>query len=193
MERFCFATPYKSRPNPCWCFFFAVLNLSDNGPRLKTSMRNVISSIEGEFGKYKKLAEFAIGQLSDAELARPAAEGSNTAVNLVLHLCGNLKSRFTDFLTTDGEKPWRVREEEFGAQSASRADLLTRWEESWAIMFATLRTLTDNDLTKTVTIRGEAHRVDQALHRLLAHASYHVGQIVFIAKSTRGAGWKASR
>jgi uncharacterized damage-inducible protein DinB len=156
-------------------------------------MRNVISSIESEFGKYKRLAEFAIAQLSDSELARPAAVGSNTATNLVLHLCGNLKSRFTDFLTTDGEKPWRVREEEFGAQTASRTDLLARWEESWAVMFATLRTLTDDDLTKTVTIRGEPHRVDQALHRLLAHASYHVGQIVFIAKSTRGAAWKASR
>jgi uncharacterized damage-inducible protein DinB len=157
------------------------------------TMRNIVSSIEGEFGKYKKLAEFAIAQLSDAELARPAAEGSNTATNLILHLCGNLKSRFTDFLTTDGEKPWRSREKEFAAQSASRTDLLARWEESWAIMFATLKTLSDDDLTKTVTIRGEVHRVDQALHRLLAHASYHVGQIVFIAKSTRGKSWKPSR
>lgn len=156
-------------------------------------MRNVVSSIEGEFGKYKKLAEFALGQLSDAEIARPAAQGSNSASNLILHLSGNLKSRFTDFLTTDGEKPWRIREEEFGPHNPSRADLLARWEESWGIMFTTLKSLNDDDLTKIVTIRGEAHRVDQALLRLLAHASYHVGQLVFIAKSTRGADWKASR
>ncbi len=155
-------------------------------------MRNVISSIEGEFRKYKKLAEFAIAQLTNEELAEPANAGSNTIMNLMLHLSGNLKSRFTDFLTTDGEKPWRIRAEEFRPQSASLHELLERWEESWTVMFTTLGTLTDDDLSRVVTIRGEPHRVDQALHRLLAHASYHVGQIVFIAKYTRGTDWKAT-
>jgi len=155
-------------------------------------MRNVVSSIAAEFAKYKKLAEFSIAQMTDEELAKPPADGSNAVGNLIAHLAGNLKSRFTDFLTTDGEKPWRVKSEEFKPQKGSREELLSRWNDGWAVMFATLDTLTDEDLPKIVTIRGEAHRVDQALHRLLAHASYHVGQIVFIAKAARGKEWKAT-
>lgn len=155
-------------------------------------MRNIIASMEAEYRKYKRLGEIAINQLSEAELARPAAAGSNTTVNLVWHLSANLKSRFTDFLTTDGEKEWRKREEEFQPRTASHAELLVRWNEGWSTLFRSLEQLVDSDLAKVVAIDGKPHRVDEALHRSLAHTSYHVGQMIFIAKAIRGGTWKSS-
>jgi hypothetical protein len=153
-------------------------------------MRNIISSMESEYKKYKQLAELAIAQLSDAELAKPPSFGANSIITLMWHLSGNLKSRFTDFLTTDGEKPWRNKVDEFSAREANRDDLLARWNDGWNTLFQSLTTLTDADLTKVVNIVGKPHRVDEALHRSLAHASYHVGQIVYQAKTVRGAQWK---
>ena len=107
-----------------------------------------------------------------------------------MHVSGNLKSRFTEFLTSDGEKPWRSREEEFSARSVTRAALLAKWNEGWKVLLGTLDGLTDGQLDQTVTIRGQPHRVHQALHRSLAHTSYHVGQIVYVAKGMRGEDWK---
>jgi uncharacterized damage-inducible protein DinB len=154
-------------------------------------MRDNVTSIEHEYRRYEKLAEEAFAQATDAELAiAPAADG-NSIVVVAWHVSGNLKSRFTDFLTSDGEKPWRDRESEFVDRTVTRAELLARWAEGWAVLFATLGALTDADLSRAVTIRGEAMSVLQALHRSVTHTAYHVGQIVLLAKSFRGAGWRS--
>lgn len=154
-------------------------------------MREILTSIEREYRRYKGLAEGAFGQVTDAELVDvPASEGNSIAM-LVWHLSGNLKSRFTDFLTADGEKPWRDRESEFVTRDITRAALLAKWEEGWSVLFRTLSELGDDALDRRVTIRGEGLSVLQALHRSLAHASYHVGQVVLLAKSRRGGTWRS--
>src|SRR6185436_21143865 len=149
-------------------------------------MAGVIESIRDEFLRYKMLAEAAIGQLSDQELSQDQTSGANSIAVICWHISGNLSSRFTDFLTSDGEKPWRHRDEEFESRAVSRVELVEKWERGWAVLFGTLADLTDDQLNQTVTIRREPFLVHQALLRLLAHASYHVGQIVYIAKSLRG-------
>jgi len=155
-------------------------------------MRDVISSVESEFQKYKTLAENAMTQLEDAQLAVTAAQASesNSVAVLVWHVSGNLTSRFTDFLTSDGEKPWRHRDEEFVRRQVSRAEMMEKWERGWKVMFDTLATLSDADLGRQVTIRKEPCKVVDALHRALAHISYHVGQIVLLSKTARGDGWQ---
>ena len=153
-------------------------------------MTPIIESITGEYHRYKALAEAAIGQLTDDQLAAPGPSGGNSIATICWHVGGNLRSRFTDFLTTDGEKPWRRRDDEFGARSVTQAELLAHWEMGWSALFAALDGLTDADLSRTVTIRGQALRVDQALHRSLAHASYHVGQVVYTARALCGPGWR---
>jgi len=153
-------------------------------------MTNIIDSIRAEYLRYKGLAEGAIEQLGDDDLSAPGPDGGKSIAVICWHVSGNLKSRFTEFLTSDGEKPWRSRDEEFSARSVTRAALLAKWAEGWNVLLATLDGLTDEQLKDTVTIRGEPHRVHQALHRSLAHTSYHVGQIVYIAKGMRGKDWK---
>ena len=153
-------------------------------------MRELIESFEREYRRYKGYAEGVFDQLSDEQLTElPAADGNSVAI-LVWHVAGNLKSRFTDFLTTDGEKPWRQRESEFDERRVSRADVRAKWEEGWSVLFATLGALTDADLSKTIAIRGESMKVHEALHRSLAHTCSHVGQIVLLGKTMRGAGWR---
>jgi uncharacterized damage-inducible protein DinB len=152
-------------------------------------MREILSSIEGEWRRYKVLGERAIDQAQDSELGQ-AGPGENSIAVIVWHIAGNLKSRFTDFLTADGEKPWRDRDTEFDPRrNVTRRELLETWNNGWNTLFAALESLTDGDLSRTVTIRGEKFRVYEALHRLLAHTSYHVGQIVYLAKSFRGSRW----
>jgi hypothetical protein len=151
-------------------------------------MTSIIDSIRAEYLRYKALAEAAIGQVRDDELSAPPSVDNSIAV-ICWHISGNLKSRFTDFLTSDGEKPWRNREEEFVARTLSRADLLAKWNVGWDVLSGTLATLTDERLHDTVTIRGQPMHVHEALHRSLAHVTYHVGQIVYIAKSLRGSEW----
>ncbi len=140
---------------------------------------------------HKRLADDAIAQLSDEQFfAAPDAESNSVAV-IVKHMAGNMRSRFTDFLTTDGEKPDRNRDQEFVmAASATRAEILKTWEHHWQLVFDTLNSLSPDDLAKTVTIRGEPHSVLQAINRQVAHYAYHVGQIVFLAKHWKGAEWK---
>ena len=152
-------------------------------------MRDLIASIEAEYRRYKTLGERAMDQLADSQLAQATGPG-NSIVTIVWHVAGNLRSRFTDFLTSDGEKPWRDRDSEFLARAVPRKELQAKWEDGWRVLFAAVGNLTDEDLGRTVTIRGEPHTVAQALHRSLAHASYHVGQIVFVAKALRGADWR---
>jgi uncharacterized damage-inducible protein DinB len=149
----------------------------------------IVESIRAEFVRYKTLAEAAIRQLDDAQLAAHTSENSNSIATICWHLAGNLKSRFTEFFTSDGEKPWRHREEEFQARSVTKAELLEKWEDGWTALLEALTDLRDEQLQRTVTIRGQELRVHEALHRSLAHLAYHVGQIVYIAKSIRGTGW----
>ena len=124
-----------------------------------------------------------------SERLAEAGEEGNSIATICWHVSGNLKSRFTDFLTTDGEKPWRKRDEEFERRAVTREELLAHWAGGWGVLEASLATLTDNDFQKTITIRQQPMPVHEALLRSLAHTAYHVGQIVFIAKSLRGAGW----
>jgi hypothetical protein len=142
------------------------------------------------FRYYKNLAERAMTQVSDEQLLVALDEESNSIAITVKHMAGNMRSRFSDFLTTDGEKPERKRDQEFVEPPATRDALLTTWRQGWACVFAALEPLTDADLTRTVTIRGEAHSVMQAINRQVAHYSYHCGQIVLLAKHMNSAAWK---
>jgi hypothetical protein len=153
-------------------------------------MRDLIESITAEYRRYKQLGEGAFAQLADPELSQ-ASPDDNSVAMIVWHIAGNLKSRFSDFKTTDGEKAWRNRDEEFEARTVTRAQLLQEWEDGWRVLFAALAALTDDDLHEGVTIRKQPLAVHQALHRSLAHTSYHVGQIVYVAKAFRGASWRS--
>ena len=153
-------------------------------------MNTLINSIEAEYRRYKVMGDSALEQVPDDKLAEPGPGGGNSLTIICWHVAGNLQSRFTDFLTTDGEKPWRNREEEFAARGVTRAELLAKWKAGWEVLFATLGALDDGDLTRTVTIRGQPLAVHEALHRSLAHASYHVGQLVYLAHAIVGAGWR---
>jgi hypothetical protein len=152
-------------------------------------MNALIKSIEGEYRRYKTLAERVLEQVTDAQLSLPGSADDLSLAVICWHISGNLRSRFTDFLATDGEKPWRRRDEEFEARTVSRAELMAKWEQGWAVLLDALASLTDEQLSATVMIRGQALRVHEALHRSLAHTAYHVGQIVYQAKALRGDGW----
>lgn len=152
--------------------------------------RDVISSIEAEYRRYKALGEAAFGQLDPAQLGS-ASTGDNSVATIVWHIAGNLESRFTDFLTSDGEKPWRNRESEFEPrEKVAIAHVTAKWNRGWETLFAALEGLSDANLGDSVTIRGVEFTVLEALHRSLAHASYHVGQIVYVAKRLRGDSWE---
>jgi uncharacterized damage-inducible protein DinB len=153
-------------------------------------MASITESIRAECLRYKALAEAAITQLSEAELSAAGATGDNSIAVICWHLSGNLRSRFTDFLASDGEKPWRQREEEFQRRTVTRRELLERWDQGWNVLLATLDTLTDEQLELTITIRRQPMLVHEALHRSLAHIAYHTGQIVYIGKSLRGKDWQ---
>jgi uncharacterized damage-inducible protein DinB len=153
-------------------------------------MSAIIQSITDEYRRYKALAEAALEQVPEAALSEPGPNGGNSLAVICWHVSGNLRSRFTDFLTSDGEKPWRQREEEFTARTAPRAELTATWNQGWDVLLGTLASLTDADLTKTIRIRNEPFTVHAALHRSLAHTSYHVGQIVTLAHQIRGKEWR---
>jgi len=141
---------------------------------------------------YKKLAEGALAQLSDQQFfGKPDPESLSCAL-LVKHIAGNLRSRFTDFLTSDGEKPDRHRDQEFeDTAGATRAGLMRSWEENWTIMFRSLEALRPEDLERTVTIRSEPYSVLKALNVASLHYAYHIGQIAYLAKHLRGPEWKS--
>ena len=140
---------------------------------------------------YKKLGDRAMAQVSDEGLNATLDAESNSIAIIVKHLAGNMRSRWTGFLTSDGEKPDRDRDSEFEAPPKTREELLAMWESGWQLAFEALAPLTDADLSRTIHIRGEAHSVTQAIHRQLAHYAYHVGQIVFLAKHFAGPDWNA--
>jgi hypothetical protein len=143
------------------------------------------------FRQYKSLAERAMQQVTDEQLFSTLDEEANSIAIIVKHMNGNMRSRWTDFLTADGEKPDRNRDSEFIDPPAPRAALLEQWEASWAILFRALEPLTDADLGRTVQIRGEAHSVMQAINRQIAHYAQHIGQIVLLAKHHAGAQWQS--
>lgn len=149
----------------------------------------IVASVRGEFLRYKALAEKAMAQIDEPALSSPAPGGGNSIAMICWHVSGNLRSRFTDFLTADGEKPWRRRDEEFEVRRVTREELLAKWDEGWRVLLTALDGLTDLHLEQTVTIRGQALFVREALLRALAHVSYHVGQIVYAAKSVQGDAW----
>ena len=153
-------------------------------------LQNYITDTLQAFQSYKKMAEKAFAQVSDEEFFRVIDAESNSLAAITKHIGGNLRSRWTDFLTTDGEKPDRLRDTEFVTESDTRESLTELWNTGWAALFSTLESLTPGDLDRTVTIRSEEFSVVRAMTRSLAHTTSHVGQIVFLAKHLRSAEWK---
>ena len=143
------------------------------------------------FRMYKRLGDGAMAQCTDEGLFATIDGENNSLALVVKHMAGNMRSRWTDFLTSDGEKPDRNRDSEFEDAPKTRAELLAMWEEGWRLLFAALESLDEASVTKTVTIRGEPHSVMQAINRQVAHYSYHVGQVVMLAKHFGAANWKA--
>jgi hypothetical protein len=143
------------------------------------------------FRQYKRLADRAMEQVSDEQLFAVLDPEANSIAIIVKHMAGNMRSRWTDFLTSDGEKPSRNRDSEFAGPAATRKDLLADWESGWACLFSALEPLTDADLGRTITIRGEAHSVMQAVNRQVAHYAHHVGQIVLLAKHFACDHWQS--
>src|SRR4051794_38114219 len=154
---------------------------------------NVGSSFASEtkiaFLYNKDLADRAVAQLTDEQLHQVLHPETNSIAVIMKHVAGNLISRWTDFLTSDGEKPWRNRDDEFVDTFQSRAEVLEHWERGWHVLLQTLSSLTADDLAKTVTIRGEGHTVPLALARSLGHTCYHIGQIVQVARIHAGDAW----
>ena len=150
---------------------------------------SVIAAAVTAFRAQKKLADGAIRQTSDENLRKPLDTNTNSIAVIMKHLGGNMVSRWTDFLTTDGNKPGRDRDNEFVDDLPDRAAILAHWERGWSCMFDALAKLTDADLFKTITIRSEPHHVIDAIHRAISHNGYHVGQIVQAARHFAGDQW----
>ncbi|MDM7922220.1 MAG: DUF1572 family protein [Pyrinomonadaceae bacterium] len=159
------------------------------------SKRNIIKNYRDDaisnFKSYKKLAERAIGQVSDEEFFRTIDAEANSIALIVKHLAGNIRSRWTDFLDSDGEKADRNRDTEFVVLGDSREGLMAFWEASWETLFQTLDGLKVKHFGRKVTIRGQEHTVAEAINRQMTHYAYHIGQIVFLAKHFRSAEWQS--
>jgi uncharacterized damage-inducible protein DinB len=155
-------------------------------------IQNYLDDACSSLRAYKKLADKAVEQLKDEEFFVTIDEGSNSVAVVMKHMAGNMFSRWTDFLTSDGEKPDRNRDMEFVIEpQTTKDDLLAYWERGWACVFEALEPLRPEDFEKKVMIRGEEHTIVQAINRQLMHYSYHVGQIVFLAKHFRSAEWQS--
>lgn len=148
-----------------------------------------LSSAIQQFEYYKMLGEKTFAQLDDENLFWQYNADSNSIASIVKHLSGNMRSRWTDFLTTDGEKEWRNRDAEFENDIQTKSALLAVWNAGWDCLFAALQSLTASDLQRIIFIRNEGHSVAEAIHRQLAHYSYHIGQIVFIGKMRCSNSW----
>lgn len=151
----------------------------------------LLTSYQKQFAYYRQLGEKAMAQLSTEALFRDDAAGSNSVAVIVKHLSGNMKSRWTDFLTSDGEKPWRNRDNEFMADFADRAALEHAWAEGWDVLETAINALSPEQLDTIVYIRNEGHTVAEALNRQLAHYAYHIGQIVLLGKQLKGTTWES--
>jgi uncharacterized damage-inducible protein DinB len=154
-------------------------------------MGSVIAGWVAEFRRTRKQVEDAVGQLTDDQFRTRLTPHSNSCALIVKHIAGNMRSRWTDWLTSDGEKPDRDRENEFADQGESRAELMQRLDAGWALVFAAVGSLRPGDLSRTVTIRGEPHTVPAAVERQIAHYAYHAGQVQLIARIVHGIeGWR---
>jgi uncharacterized damage-inducible protein DinB len=141
---------------------------------------------------HKRLADDAVAQLNDEKFFATSGPEDNSVAIIVQHMAGNMRSRFSDFLTSDGEKADRHRDQEFVITAATKREEVMRWwEQGWQILFETLNSLQSEDFERTVSIRGQPHSVLQALQRAMSHLAYHTGQIVFLAKHWKGAGWES--
>ena len=149
-----------------------------------------LRSITAAFEKYKVMGDNTFEQLEEKDFHFLPDEGSNSIAVIVQHISGNLTSRFTDFLTSDGEKATRNRDMEFEEQKLSKSELIEGWNSSWKILLESLNNLKNEDLLKTIYIRKEAHSVIEALNRSLTHTVYHIGQIVYLAKHIKKDSWK---
>lgn len=152
----------------------------------KTYLRTTLARLR----YYKELGDKTFAQLNDWDFHYQPNEESNSIAILIRHMAGNMLSRWTDFLTTDGEKEWRQRDAEFTVEKETKAELLVTWEKGWACFFGTLESLKKKDLKKTVTIRNEPLSVIDAIQRQLAHYPYHIGQILYIAKIIKNKNWE---
>jgi hypothetical protein len=150
-----------------------------------------LPSARKQFAYYQLLGEQAMSQLTDEQLNWQPSAVSNSIATIVQHLSGNMLSRWTDFLTTDGEKPWRAREAEFDYHPRTRTEVLAQWQAGWQCLFGALDALTSTDLERLIYIRHQGHTVLEAINRQLAHYPYHVGQIVFIARLAVGEAWQS--
>ncbi len=158
---------------------------------LKVSIpKEYLLVVKADFKKYRSLGEKTFNQLNDEDFHYRNSENENSIAIIIQHLSGNMQSRFTNFLTTDGEKPARNRDLEFEEQKLSKEELLTKWNSGWEVLFNAVNKLRPDDLSKMVKIRNEPHSVIEALNRQLTHCSYHVGQIVFAAKQLKKSEWK---
>lgn len=151
---------------------------------------NYLEDAIRSFRSYKRLAERALEQVGDDEFFGQIDEESNSIAVIVKHIAGNQRSRWRDFLTSDGEKPDRHRDTEFELIEDTRESLMAFWESGWQTLFEALESLTPEDLERTVTIRGEPHTVVEAMNRQLTHYPYHIGQLVFLAKHLKASEWK---
>lgn len=152
---------------------------------------STLTSLRKQFLYYQSLGEKTMAQVPDEGLFWQPNSGSNSMATIVKHLWGNMLSRWTDFMTTDGEKPWREREAEFDNDLETREEVMKKWNEGWKVLFAALDSLTEQDLEKIIYIRNEAHTVSDALYRQLAHYPYHVGQMVYLGKLILDKEWKS--
>lgn len=148
-----------------------------------------LKSIKKEFLHYKQLAEKAMEQLEPAQLFFVNKDEANSIATIINHLNGNMLSRWTDFLTTDGEKSWRNRDNEFNNNATDKETVLAKWEEGWSCLFNSINQLDETQLETIVFIRNEPHTVVDAINRQLAHYSYHIGQIVYSAKQLKNSEW----
>jgi hypothetical protein len=151
----------------------------------------LLQDVKALFANYKQLGDKALAQISGNDIHWKPEPESNSIATIVMHMSGNLLSRWTDYLTTDGEKPWRKRDEEFEEPSLDTRELLARWEKGWACVMEAMGSMNADTLGRTITIRGEKYTVLRALNRSLTHAAYHVGQIVFVAKALRSGAWNS--
>jgi hypothetical protein len=153
--------------------------------------KTYLASTKKLFIYYKKLGDDTMAQVADEKLFFLPTEDSNSIAIIVQHIAGNMLSRWTDFLTTDGEKDWRNRDAEFEATIKTKDELVQFWNKGWQCLFNAMNNLTENDLEKTIYIRNEGHTVVEAINRQLAHYPYHVGQLIFLAKMLSTNEWKS--
>jgi len=158
---------------------------------MSKNMNNFLASSRKLFQYYKELGEKAIAQVEDEHINWRPNEASNSIALIVHHLSGNMLSRFTDFLTSDGEKSWRNREAEFDIGYQTRDEMMVAWTQGWNKVFEAIDGLKEEDLARIIYIRNEGHTVMDAIQRQLAHYPHHIGQILYIAKMIKGDNWKS--